>query len=153
MKCSKVKDLLLTDYMDGETSPELSKKIEEHLITCETCRDLYAAVKERTVLPLREAESIDPPEGLLGLVRDRISAKKQPAILFNISSFLKPVYLMGKPALVAVSILLIVLAGVKYQQVRDHALTKDFLEQQMTYFDDTNGNGNGFGTSIEEFFL
>lgn len=44
LDCHIVKDLLPA-YVDGLTSPETGRDIEEHLITCKECREEYEAMK------------------------------------------------------------------------------------------------------------
>lgn len=44
MKCSVIKDLI-PSYMDGLTSVESDKVIEEHLAVCEECKEYYLQMK------------------------------------------------------------------------------------------------------------
>ena len=43
--CEKLLECL-SDYIDGELSPELCKKMEEHLASCEECSCVLEKLKE-----------------------------------------------------------------------------------------------------------
>ena len=158
MKCDKVRDILLTDYIDGEASQSVCIEIEKHLKVCKKCKEFYAAVKKEAVLPFAGAEDIAPPEEVWSNIQARITQKKMSFDIVEALKLFKERFTMKKPALAMVYLFLfavIVLSGVRYQQVYNYNLTKNYIEDQMIYLSDSNGetNGNGFETSIEKVFL
>lgn len=54
MKCEKVRELI-SEYIDGELSPQINKKVEEHLENCPSCSTLVNTLKA-TVLLSHEVE-------------------------------------------------------------------------------------------------
>ena len=161
MKCNKVRDILMTDYIDGELAQEAFLKIKEHLAGCIACREFYETVKARVDVPFKEADRIKPPEDLWEKVEERIAAERAPAQRPDLAEILSRVFSLRRPVLAAVSILVLIavfFGGNRYMQYRNYNLSKDYLDQQVSYLlgSDENGendNGNGFGTSIEEYFL
>jgi len=159
MKCNKVRDILLTDYIDGELDRETSSRVEEHLSGCAACRTFYETVKARTEAPFRDAEDIKPPEGLWERIEAEISRQNAPLQRPDLAEVLSSIFSLKKPVLAAVSILVLIavfFGGSRYMQYRNYNLAKDYLDQQVSYLlgaDENGENGNGFGTSIEEYFL
>jgi predicted anti-sigma-YlaC factor YlaD len=75
----------LVDYMEGDVTPELYRKIEEHLIGCRHCTAVYDGVRN-VVLLLGEETSVELPQGfsqrlyqhlVSRLVSDSMPAKSQ----------------------------------------------------------------------------
>jgi anti-sigma factor RsiW len=61
----KCKELVgeLVDYVDGELDPELCKRLEAHLASCDNCRLMVDTLK-KTVQLCREGTCEDLPEDL-----------------------------------------------------------------------------------------
>ncbi len=51
MNCDQIRDLILTEYLDGECSPEVKQKVEIHLSSCRVCAELAADARQVTVEP------------------------------------------------------------------------------------------------------
>ena len=52
----------LSDYLEGDLTPELRLQIEEHLQTCDHCRAVYDGLRNIVRL-LGDGEVIELPEG------------------------------------------------------------------------------------------
>ena len=61
----KCEDMIggLSDYIDGELDPELCKKLEQHLSSCENCR-LMVDTMRRTVQLCQDGSCEDLPDDL-----------------------------------------------------------------------------------------
>ena len=60
MNCKHARDLILTDYIDGEMSLGAARQMEAHLLHCPSCRLLAQNVRKDTeVLKTRERETVD----------------------------------------------------------------------------------------------
>ena len=57
MKCSVVTDLIPL-YVDDCCSEESSKLVQEHLESCESCRQTYSAMNQKSVVPQKKAPQI-----------------------------------------------------------------------------------------------
>jgi len=167
MKCEYVKELILTDYLDGQLEKEQKTQIEKHLAICKDCREYELLTKKAVVEPFNNLEKHNPPESAWHKIREQIE-EKQPLqeptssfadLIHSIKSFLY----IPKPAFVVTTIIVLLLAVVTVikLQPEDQKIAKVNPESQIeciTYlisvFDQDTVNGNDdFGTSIEELFL
>jgi predicted anti-sigma-YlaC factor YlaD len=53
-KCDQIKDLILTDYIDGELGKDIAAGVEAHLLDCGDCRAFFKEVKNTTSLPFQQ---------------------------------------------------------------------------------------------------
>lgn len=90
MNCRRHQELL-SDYLEETLSPPLRREAENHLRTCEDCRNLAESLKE--VLSLFGSfQTPEPPSNLTELILERtrpalLSARKASADLETDSSF------------------------------------------------------------------
>lgn len=90
MNCRRHQELL-SDYLEETLSPPLRREAENHLRTCEDCRNLAESLKE--VLSLFGSfQTPEPPSNLTDLILERtrpalLSARKASADLETDSSF------------------------------------------------------------------
>ena len=70
--CDRIRDILLTDYSDGELSPDGRRSVQSHLQACPACRDFWASLKEAAVAPFERAGALEAPESLWASVKARI---------------------------------------------------------------------------------
>ena len=61
MRCDKVKELLMTDYIDKELDGAAEKLVRQHLESCAACRAFEAAVQKSAIKPLKAAAQKSPP--------------------------------------------------------------------------------------------
>jgi hypothetical protein len=73
MNCEEIRKQL-SDYIDGELSPEAAAQVAAHLESCAGCREAYEEMT-RLVGYMREMETVDEPADLLQKVRSRLAAK------------------------------------------------------------------------------
>ncbi len=169
MKCEDVKELILTDYLDGQLGKEQKAQIEKHLAICTDCKEYELLTRTAVVDPFNNMERHKPPEAAWHKIREQIEKEKLPLQGPTTSSFadliqrIKSFLYIPKPALAATTIaalLLVVITVIKLQP-EDQKIVKVSPEKQIeciTYlisvFDQETVNGNDdFGTSIEELFL
>ena len=79
MKCKQVREMIMTDYMDGEISAGSLFEVESHLAVCASCR-AAADDLQRAVRPFfrEDVRRTPPPEGVWrsivrGVQEDRAS--------------------------------------------------------------------------------
>ena len=61
MNCERVKELLLTDHLDGELGTEEARAVEQHLDACPACRSYQTTVREAAVGPFAKLTPLRPP--------------------------------------------------------------------------------------------
>lgn len=72
MNCSKFRDIIITDYVDGELDEQGKQEIDRHLQSCAACRSFAAAVSKITVDSLRKAEMEEPPAFLWARIKSHL---------------------------------------------------------------------------------
>lgn len=77
MRCNKFRDIIITDYVDGELDAQGQQEIERHLQECAGCREFAAAVSALSVTPLRETAPEEPPAFLWTRIQNRLGQDQQ----------------------------------------------------------------------------
>lgn len=166
MKCKKVKDIILTDYLDEQLNEDQKKNIKEHLSSCGICRVYELAVRKRVIEPFNNVEKQNPPEAAWHKIKEQIKEEQRHGLtspfaylICRIKSF---VY-ARKPAFVAatiVTVLFVVVAIIRLPPENSEIVKVDPEKQLecinylINVFSQGSMNGNSdFGTSIEEYFL
>ena len=180
MKCEKVKELVLTDYVDGQLEMAEKARLEEHLKTCAGCHEFAQSVEKELVAPFAGLERPEVPPVVWQNIRTAIVPEEEPKQAWTaVIRFLE--YLKSlRPAL-------LILAGVVFVFMLSTLVTKPagtpeqiaqppVVQQQLavqespsstdeltveTYlasldddYDDVYDLAeNGYGTAIEEYFL
>ena len=97
----------LEAYLGGTLKAEETRRIEDHLDSCESCRNSVKDVRGQSALfrALRSFEDIEPDPGFYARVMDRIESQKRVSIW---SALLEPVF---AKRLAVVSLALLLLLG------------------------------------------
>ena len=74
--CKRYKELLLTDYIDGEIDTEIRKDIDNHLIICSSCRQFKEDVVEKAINVFNEVSREKVPEGLWSSIKEKMTQKR-----------------------------------------------------------------------------
>ncbi len=77
MKCEYVKELILTDYLDGQLEKEQKAQIEKHLTICKGCKEYELLTRTAVVEPFDNLEKQSPPEATWHNIRVQIEKEKQ----------------------------------------------------------------------------
>jgi hypothetical protein len=76
MECSKIREKL-SDYLDGLVSSEEKRLIDEHLMSCESCRESLSDLR-KTVNHVQNLQEIEPPQWLTERIMARVRSESQP---------------------------------------------------------------------------
>ncbi len=132
MNCEKAREIILTDYLDGELTDAGKAPILEHLRGCPACREFETRVKATAIAPFAQAPRVEPPARLWKDIRMAIEARpkfflfglRRPRSIFALSS--------------AFAIALIVLLGAAsprfFARLANKQMTKAYLEEQVDFF-------------------
>jgi len=159
MRCKNVRELLMTDYLDAAVPEKILARLRRHLEECQGCRRL-----EEELRLLRGsftgAKRVEPPEEVWSRVRDTITAHATGRSRGMAADFIRKI-LKGaafRPAFALAAALLIVTA-LFYASGSLHRAGRivDQLSESDLAVYLAIGNGDeaeqGFGTTIEEYFL
>ena len=167
MKCEYVKELILTDYLDGQLEKEQKSQIEKHLTICKSCKEYELLTRTAAVEPFDNLEKHNLPEATWNKIREQIEEElplQEPANSFaDLMRRIKTFLYIPKPAFVVTSMIVLLLVAITVIKLptEEQNIMKVNPESQiecitylMSVFDQETMNGNDdFGTSIEELFL
>jgi len=162
MQCHKVRNILITDGLDGEWSETQRRRVEAHLAQCPECgafaRELQGAAAE----PFMDMPRQDVPSDLLADIhRDlRVRVQARRSVFKNLIEYwwqtvsARPALAFVPAAVVGLIVLLSVFQPPRVAtQVALQDLSEDsYLMYLASYAEDGNGS-DGYGTVIEEVFL
>jgi predicted anti-sigma-YlaC factor YlaD len=166
MNCKRIRELLLTDYLDGESPASERREIEEHLQGCAKCRFFAQSVREKISQPLRQLKEIQPPETVWQQIRETIVRQEAET---SATSFLEKLwdalaanFLAHRPAYAVSTVLAVSLAIVVFlhSPLRREMVVSDYLRQQTTFMASLSAPVNGelesefsFGSSAEQLLF
>ena len=73
ISCEKIKERLLTSYIDNELDEKSMKEVEAHLSGCSECRELEALLKKDIIAPLEGAALMEPSSEVWAAIEEEIS--------------------------------------------------------------------------------
>lgn len=118
MNCKKIRELIITDYMDQELSKSMQEEVQTHLKTCSGCRVFEQAILKKISEPLRKIEALKPPEIIWQRIQEAIdeeeSVQYSPSLLGRIYDFLKGAVVRRKPAFALSSAFVVILITVLF---------------------------------------
>ena len=164
MNCNRIKELILTDYMDEEAPVEVQNEVKLHLEICSSCRQFEQSLREIVSQPLRKIEAAHPPEEVWQRIKQTIEEEQaeqyEPSLLWRAGDFLRRNFLLKKPALAFSTAVTVILIMVLSWQVplRRQGSVKDYLQEQSEVMLSLNRPLNGglekelnLGTTIEQY--
>jgi anti-sigma factor RsiW len=164
MDCRKIREIIMTDYIDGELEPRVKDKIDRHLKACPGCREFEARLRAEVVGPIRESQRYSPPESTWENIEKAIIQKELEGVSDYLNRISRGFASLRRPAValaVSLGVLLVVIGVFKEPPVNNSQEISRFIQDQMAFYSYLDGqksaiiNGDyaDFGTSIEEYFL
>ncbi len=163
MNCEKIKELILTDYSDGEIKESLKLTINQHLANCKECRQLAESLNQTVIRPLRESEKLEPPAYLWEKIKQSIieSSPDKKSFFTMLKIRLEGFTFKPKPVFAtAFAMALIVISlGIVRHTTRSNIAVNSYISDQMQIYSylQANNGSNGeyidFGTDLENYFL
>jgi len=165
MNCEKIKELILTDYIDNEMNDEEKIGLNIHFARCRGCKEFFETVKNTVVKPFANAKKIEPSGFIWRRVKEAIIAKQQKKLDFaaSILEKLKSVFYIPWPALaistiMALVLIVVLMTTLKFSNKEVLETNKEEQAEYSAYSIETPvsallNNDDGFGTSIEKYLL
>jgi anti-sigma factor RsiW len=138
MDCKKIKELILTDYSDGEIDAGSREEIEAHLAACAACRQLAGALRKAAIEPFKKIEAVKPPDVVWYRIKEAIMSEKerQPAGFFErVRDLLQGAYYVPRPiyATAAVMCALLMAAVFAMLPVQQQRVVNKYLQEEMEF--------------------
>ena len=163
MNCKRIRELVKTDYIDGEASAEVQKETRAHLNICNQCRQFERALQEMAIEPFKKAREIRPPELVWHRIKEAIEKKPSEGLFAGLRNSLDIIFGLRKPVIAGVIIAVIVVIMTVFIKLplNNQQAMSSYLEEQIEFIScldaDEVGYFNGgqldLGTAIEEYFL
>ena len=164
MKCKKIQELILTDYLDDELDENKKDYIEQHLVHCHQCKEFSIIARDAVIKPFANLERVCAPESNWTQVREAILAEQscQTNFIADFWEKLKLGIYIPKPVFAGIVVMILILTtGIGLQVRNNNQVVKAKGQAQIEYLsylvDDSVGispdDEQGFGTKIEEYFL
>jgi anti-sigma factor RsiW len=159
-KCEQIKDLILTDFIDGELDKGLAESIENHLLDCSDCRAFFKEVKNNASLPFQKALQGPVPAQLWSAIKEKIESENQAkGPIEDILDKLRGLTVFPRLVPVFASVALMLIVGsvtfntVQVQQAKDKDQGEYLVALLSPTGPSTQGDNNDLGTPIEHYFL
>jgi hypothetical protein len=157
MRCEKIKELLLTDYIDDSIDINLKEGFNSHIAGCRACRD-YKIKIDKGFLPLFKEPKVNFPQdevwqNIKTSIEDR---QKREGKVFVLNPFVrKSVF-----AFTAAAALIFIVITFKIISASQRTAVNNFLLQESYFLYSLSGynsqedlNQSYFGTIIEDYLL
>ncbi len=159
MRCKRVKELLLTDYIDDEVDISLKEEFDKHIEDCPACM-AYKINIDNDLSPLFEqAKAESPQDEIWQNIRSRITQDNQKVArskVFILSPFLRK----GVFAFATAAVLLFIIISFRVINNSQRIAVNKFLLEEGSFLHSLssyNGqetfNHADFGTAIEEYIF
>ncbi len=163
MDCKKIKELILTNYSDGEIDAGSRKEVETHLAACTACRQLADALRKTAIEPFKKVEAAKPPDVVWYRIKEAIISgqQRQPAGLFErVRDLLQGAYHVPRPiyATAAVAFVLLMVAVFARLPVQQQKVVNKYLQEEMEFIVNLKAEPkaaayDSLATKIEKSFL
>lgn len=168
MKCKRVKDLLLTDFIDGQLDEALRQEVDVHLKMCKKCGQFEQELRHSAIEPLAELKEIEPPDSVWQGIKEAlyeqnegITFAKAAAVL---RGYLDRFFSLPRPAFAFITVLavfLVISGSMNLWSLRSRRLINAYVQEQMEFFEglDTDNedslmtNNDNLEEAIEKYFL
>ncbi len=156
--CKKIKDLILTDYIDDQVDQLVKAQIDEHLLSCVDCRLFAQDAKERLTFDSASREEV--PQHLWLKIKEKIQNDSSPRLKYNdfFHAFHRVFSLPYLAPALAGFVIVILLGSVGfYHQLSERQQAKEQGEYLVSLWRSSDVGadiqGNADQTSIEKYFL
>ncbi|MFH1868118.1 MAG: zf-HC2 domain-containing protein [Candidatus Omnitrophota bacterium] len=164
MNCERIRELIATDYIDGEAEQTAISKVDEHLKGCEGCRKYKDELLESAIKPFEKAGVEVPSEKVWNSIEAAVESKEQ---LQNSGSIIDMLHSLLRPrqaafAFATAAVIMIMVNIFVISPARKQGVLNAYLQEEMASLYGLNGDGSGlvsdienaeFNTSIEMLFL
>jgi anti-sigma factor RsiW len=157
MKCGRIKELLLTDYIDDSIDVNLKESFNSHITGCRACRDYKMKIDKGFFSLFKEPKVNFPQDEIWQNIKTSIEDRqKRKGKVFVLNPFLrKSVF-----AFAAAAALIFIVTTFKVINISQRAAVNNFLLQESYFLYSLSGynsqgdfNQTNFGTIIEEYLL
>ena len=165
MKCKKIQEIILTDYLDDQLNEKQKSLIDRHLAGCQGCKSFSIYVRKNITGLFANTEGQIPSEIVWRRIKESIADKERnkSGIIIGFFEKFKGAFYIPKPAVIFATTLTFILVvslmvalhigNQKKLNYNGQKAIQDSDYYQELSSDDYTTENTGFGTAIEENFL
>ncbi|MGA2775812.1 MAG: zf-HC2 domain-containing protein [Candidatus Omnitrophota bacterium] len=165
MNCEKIKELILTDYIDNEINDEEKMRLNIHFANCQGCKEFLETVKDTVVKAFANAKKVEPSELIWLRVKEAIIAKQQQKLGFVASLLEKLKFVFSIPnsiltmsTIMALVLIVVLMTTFKFSNKETLETSREDQAEYSTYSIEAPigvflNNDSGFETLVEKYFL
>jgi len=149
MRCERIQDLILSDYIDGQVDESNRRLVAEHIEGCSACREFEAAVRAKAVEPFKDARKAEVPVYLWEGIRRKIAAEGRTTgvltgVAMTLRRGLEGLLRIPKPAVAFAFVAVLIIAIVIAQPYFEKGAIDNYINDQVDFManldsDDANG--------------
>ncbi len=164
MNCKKIRDLILTDYLDAQCAEGVNKLVRTHVAECSECKKFEAEARRICVESFADAGRETPPSYVWSRIQKAILSQEKKTVFEIFRERLAEVFRVKSPAFsLAITIFVVIISVTAigshklYTQVTNRRLAESYLQEQLEYLASAQTQSGAdmvdFGTPIEEYIL
>lgn len=137
MGCEKMREWLMTDYLDNELDPRRSAEVEGHLKVCFACLEFSKAVRKAAVAPFKDSKPLQPEPAVWQGIREKILAGERDSKDWfgKAAAFLEPFLRIPRPVYGTVFAAALIVAVIAITRWPSHYTDPayGYIAEQMTF--------------------
>jgi anti-sigma factor RsiW len=162
MKCERIQELILTDYIDGRMTPRAKDGLEKHLMTCHDCLEFARVAKATAVEPFEKGTREKTPESVWMNIKEELLSQEEHGAtswLDRLKEVFHPQFAFPRPVAVFAGMCFVVMAVtlVQFSNINripvQMAADQDEVEYMAALSVRSDIPTSGYGTSVEQYFL
>ena len=136
MDCRMIRELILTDYLDGELDLGRRKVLESHLQGCRACAEFARKAQAGVVEPFKSAKQQPVAQEYLWH-KIKMIIEKEPRHSFSFTGLIrapKPLFAFSTCAALLIAVFVLTQTHIFYQKISYRQSAAASLEDQLNYF-------------------
>jgi predicted anti-sigma-YlaC factor YlaD len=135
MRCERIQELILTDYMDKELDEKLVREVDRHILSCAACREFKRLAVRKAEQPFKAAQPQEAPSYIWERVKQEIFAEPERRSIIHF-----------RPAIVFAAAAVVIIAIFIARPIVQTRAANAYIAEQIDFMmrvDIAEANGNG----------
>jgi anti-sigma factor RsiW len=148
MRCEKIQELILTDYMDRELAEKGVREVDAHILSCAACREFKRLADRKAAQPFKAAPSVQAPSYIWERVKQEITVE-HPGMLAGAADIIRNIFWslgrIPKPAVAFAAAAVVIIAILVARPIAQTRAANEYMAEQIDFMlrvDVVEANGN-----------
>lgn len=152
MRCERIQELILTDYMDKTLAEKLAREVDGHILSCGACREFKRVAEEKVAKPFKAAQSAKAPSYIWERVKQEIATEsaESPGVFTGAADIIRNIFWslgrIPKPAVAFAAAAVVIIAILVARPIAQTRAANEYMAEQIDFMmqaDIVEANGNG----------